>query len=257
MRVRVSPFWLPGAGRPDEEYEDAFHPRRSGGRWAASLRLAVADGASESMLSGLWADLLVRTWCRGRWEMAEVLSHAMAAWEAEVAGYIGGRERGEGPIQWFEEPGLAKGAHDALLGVQLTAVSPTTARWSAVAMGDCCLFHVRGEELVRSFPLQRSEQFGCAPKLVPSRTEQLDRVLANLDEAEGDCCSGDALFLATDAMAAWFLAAVEEGEAPWRAWRELQSDAPEPFAAWAGQQRDRCLLRNDDLTLLRVEATEE
>jgi len=218
------------------------------------MRFAVADGASESLLSGMWADLLVRTWCRSKRRMAgEVIATAMSAWQVELATYLQNRERDERPIQWFEEPGLAKGAHATLLGIEFTAASTTSGRWTAVAMGDSCVFQVRNGELLTAFPIKESSQFSTGPKLMPTRPHLLGRALANMDEAEGEWRAGDLFFLATDALAAWFLAGAEEGHAPWTSLGLFESDAPELFAAWVGEQRGLRQLRNDDVTLVRVE----
>ncbi|MDP9388027.1 MAG: hypothetical protein M3Q48_08865 [Actinomycetota bacterium] len=255
MPTVVSAFWAARGGSPADHYEDAFWPRRPGAQRTRRLRLAVADGATESMLSGLWADLLVRTWCRSRRrQVDDVVAAAMNRWDATMRAYVQGREADRRPIQWFEEPGLARGAHATLLGVELDGdPSSGPLRWSAVSLGDSCLFQVRDDVLVASFPVARADQFGTAPKLVPTRPEQLGRVLAHLERAEGDCRAGDVLFLTTDALAAWFLTEVEAGGAPWRVLRRLEGDDRSAFATWVATQRDRGGLRNDDVTLVRVE----
>lgn len=257
MRTVLTAFWAGRAGSPAASYEDAFWPRRPGPRRARRVRLAVADGASESMLSGLWADVLVRTWCRSRRrQVDEVVAAAMDGWEATLAAYVDGREAGPRPIQWFEERGLARGAHATLLGVELDgadAASRGPLRWTAVSLGDSCLFQVRGDEVVAAFPLHASSQFGTSPALVPSRPDQLDRVLAAVERAEGSCRAGDVLLLATDALAAWFLAQTEAGGAPWRVLRRLEGGDRPAFSTWVAARRARGELRDDDVTLLRVE----
>ena len=80
MRASVTASWVPRAGSDVAQYEDAFYPKVNGTRHARRLRFAVADGASESMLSGLWADLLVRTWCKARRRgMPQILEAASAS----------------------------------------------------------------------------------------------------------------------------------------------------------------------------------
>ncbi len=255
MRSVVSSFWLPRHGSPVEHYEDAFFPRRTGVRHGPQLRVAVADGASESMLSGLWADLLVRSWCRAprRWGLDEVVATAMAAWPGALDGYLEARMVEQRPIEWFEQPGLDRGAHATLLGLELGHSPTGCGRWRAESLGDSCLFHVRGDDLVTAFPLDSAAAFGNTPKLVPTDRGQLDRVVASLDRAEGQCEHGDVLFLATDAVAAWFLGAAEAGHAPWRELDAIARDDAEGFAAWTGQQRTTGRMRNDDVTLVRVE----
>lgn len=257
MRCVVASFSLARTASPPEHYEDAFCARRTGTRRATErLRLAVADGASESMLSGLWARALVRAWCGPRRrDMGEVVAAAMSGWDATLAAYLDGREAQRRPIEWFERPGLERGAHATLLGVEVTwGPGPGDAgRWSAASLGDSCLFQVRGDALVAAFPLGRAAAFGNAPPLVPTRSERLGRVVASLDRAEGSVRPGDALFLATDGVAAWFLASAEAGRAPWAELGGIARGDAAAFARWAGGERAAGRLRDDDLTLLRVE----
>lgn len=258
MRCVLSSFWLPRGGSRAEHYEDAFFPRRSGARTGPRLRLAVADGASESMLSGLWADLLVRTWCRARSRpVDEVVAAAMSGWETTMVAYLDERAAALRPIEWFEQPGLDRGAHATLLGLELWR-EPWSAGgggWSAVSLGDSCLFQVRGDTAVRSFPVDDAASFDNAPKLVPSRSGQLGRVMAGIERAEGAWADGDVFFLTTDALAAWFLGSAAGGGAPWRALGAIDRDDHEGFAAWATHERAGGRLRNDDLTMLRLEVS--
>ncbi len=257
MRCVVSSFWLPRDGSPVEQYEDAYFPRRTGARTTPRLRLAVADGASESMLSGLWAQTLVRTWCRSsrRRDMADVVASAMSGWDTTLVAYRKGREAESRPIEWFEQPGLERGAHATLLGIELTRPPGSEGRWSAVSLGDSCLFQVRDDELVTAFPLTDAAAFGNAPKLVPSSARHLNRVVAHLERAEGAWQPGDMLFLTTDALAAWFLTEAAAGRTPWRAMNGIACDDSAAFAEWAAGERAGRRLRNDDLTLVRVEPT--
>lgn len=252
MRASVTTLWVPRAGSSVAQYEDAFYPRADGARHARRLRFAVADGASESMLSGLWADLLVRTWCKARRRrLPQILELAKGAWEVELAAYLEERDRNERPIQWFEEPGLEKGAFATLLGVAFaTDPDPTGGQWEATAVGDSCLFQVRDGELLSAFPIKSSSEFDSTPKLVPSRTCDTDKVLAAVDVQRGEWRSGDTFFLATDAIAATFLAAYESGGAPWDA---LSAVRPEAFPSFVASLRDDRSLRNDDVTVMRIE----
>lgn len=253
MRASVTTCWAPRAGSDAAQYEDAFTPRADGPRQARRLRFAMADGASESMLAGLWADLLVRTWCKARRRpLAQVLSAAAAAWEVELAAYLEERERNERPVQWFEEPGLERGAFATLLGLAFTTgADQSSGEWHAVAVGDTCLFQVRDDELLAAFPIKSSSEFDSAPKLVPSRVDDVERVLGRVDEERGEWRTGDTFFLATDAMAAWFLRSYEEGAPPWRVLARFATAST--FSVWVDARRGERSLRNDDATVMRVD----
>jgi hypothetical protein len=69
----------------------------------------------------------------------------------------------------------------------------------------------------------------------------------------GDWRAEDAFYLATDALSAWFLADNEAGRRPWETLRDLgTADAPLSFADWVRMLRSRGVMRNDDVTLVRL-----
>ncbi|HEV7888367.1 MAG TPA: hypothetical protein VGO92_12475 [Acidimicrobiales bacterium] len=254
MRALTTSFWLPRGGNDAAEYEDAFQPRKDGRHSARRLRFAVADGASESMLSGRWADLLTRTWCKAqRGQTAEILADGMRQWDGELAAYLAARQTHNRPIQWFEEPGLARGAFATLLGVQFTTRRTSSGAWTATSLGDTCLFQVREDELVTSFPLKSSADFGSSPNLVPSRGEDPEVVAAHAEERDGEWRSGDLFVLATDALSAWFLSEVEAERRPWEQLLGFTSRGQAAFAEWANGLRTQGKLRNDDVTVVRIE----
>jgi hypothetical protein len=128
----------------------------------------------------------------------------------------------------------AEGAFATVLGLSLHA----DGRWRAVSVGDCCLFHVRGDALVRRWPFASPDDFTNRPALVPSRS---DRRVPAPERTDGPWRPGDRFLLATDAVAAWLL---HEEDAATRDWD------PDSFRAAVGRARDDGSLRNDDATLL-------
>ena len=80
------------------------------------------------------------------------------------------REKRSSPIQWYEEPGLAKGAHATILAAEFRdSRRGRTPAWNAAALGDSCLFQVRDESLYASFPMESSSSFTYQPPLLGSR----------------------------------------------------------------------------------------
>lgn len=252
MRIESNTRRLPKRGNRLSEYEDAFYqkgpPMGREGCW----RFAVSDGASESMLSGPWADILVKAFCRSnvpvtRASARGIIGRASMAYEAWLKEYLRRREREGRPVQWYEEPGLQAGAFATLLGLRLVAGAPEDGfRWEAVCLGDSCLFQVREDRLVASFAMERSSDFGRRPVLLCSNPAKNRLALAKLKIASGTVLPGDVFYLMTDALAAWFLREHERGGAPWAAldaldFRELVSDL-----------RRQGLMRNDDVTVTSI-----
>jgi hypothetical protein len=126
--------------------------------------------------------------------------------------------------------------------------------WRAVAVGDTCLFQVRDDALISSFPLTEAAAFGTTPPLLSTRPDYSRRSLEHLSTAAGEYRPGDLFLLATDALAAWFL---HETEADGRPWRSLEELSLLRFARLVRRLRQEHALRNDDVTLLLVRVQEQ
>ena len=237
---RWSVHCVPKQGNSEDEYEDA---------WAADPavgRFAVADGASETSFAGRWAQLLTEAYLAAPRppDPAEWLPDARRRWSAEVMGL---------ELPWYAEMKREQGAFATLLGVKVRPpAADRHATWRAVGVGDSCLIRVRRNGQMRSFPLRKSSDFGNQPTLVGSR----DVPTMTPEQASGSLLPGDRLYLMTDALAQWFMQKREGGGRPWEDAMTVLS-APEPdeaFAGWMNELRDREELRNDDVTLLAIEA---
>lgn len=253
MHATLATFWVQRGGGEAREYEDAFSPRENGVRSAPRMRFAVADGVSEGMLSGRWADLLVRTYCTSRRRRVNaLLGAAIASWTDEVDAYVKSRTDAGRPIQWFEEPGLARGAFATLLGIEFGTRRHSAGSWSALSIGDSCVFQVRGNELVTAFPLETAADFDNAPGLVPSRPPRIGSVVDAARAAKGEWRSRDHFYVATDAVSRWFLSEVERGAAPWQELAQFDPDDRTGFEGWVQDLRVGGRMRDDDVTLLRI-----
>lgn len=281
MRAYVSTFRVPKRGCTTAENEDAAwvgpDGTRDGGLVLKRLHIAVADGATESLLAGRWAARLTRAFGRPRRglifaqpalaEGFNTLTHAFGCprrgfyaayedaareWNDIVARYCADREARGKPIQWYEEPGLQKGAHATLLATQFRDGGRRV--WQAVAVGDSCVFQVRRERLLASFPATASADFSYSPDLLPSRIADRKTILRHLLRHTGEWQPADSFYVMTDALAAWFLKQLEAGGRPWEALRDLGLDRePGRFEEWVRARRDAGELRDDDTTLVSLD----
>jgi hypothetical protein len=264
MLAITSTFWVPKRGSSTQEYEDAVwvgpYGHNSGELRGPSLTVSVADGASESLLAGRWARRLVKYFgsnksTRTRPAFIATYRKAVAGWDDEVAQYMKERAERGSPIQWYEEPGLARGAHATVLAAEFRdghgGRKPT---WSACALGDSCLFQVRDELLYASFPMSDASAFTYQPPLLASRAVDDVVLYRNVRTTASDWEPGDSFYLATDALAAWFMRVSEADGRPWVPLRDMDTrDAELDFAGWVDQQRDFGQMNNDDTTLLRID----
>jgi hypothetical protein len=248
--IESASFWLQKDGSEPRQFEDAFARANVGERPCRGVRFAVADGATEAAFSRWWARLLATAFAGGRLtgpELAE-LPQLERRWLAGVSRVVA-RRAAPG---WYMEPKLAEGAFATLLGVEFAELphSDDAGVYAAVAVGDTCLVHMRGDAPRYAFPIRESAAFDNSPKLVPSRPAA-GAPAHEIARHVGVWRAGDVFYLMSDALACWFLEAVERGERPWRRLNEFTSTDGEPFREWVRVLRRRSL-KNDDVTLLRV-----
>ena len=241
-RFSVEAFSCQKAGNARSEYEDAWAIRGSDS--PTRCRVAVADGATESSFSALWAALLVESFVRGRSHGPDFFNRLGAIrrlWRRKIRGR---------PLPWYAAEKVRRGAYAAFVGVSLNAVNRG---WRAVAIGDCCLLHVTGaapnRELAKAFPLTRSEEFGSSPFLVGSVTKNDDDPTPHVRVIEGVLEANDVLLFASDALSAWLLRRAEKGEPAWEAIEAMRTQ--EDFEAVVARAREDGT-RNDDMTLVRL-----
>jgi Protein phosphatase 2C len=186
-------YLLPKHGHSEAEREDACagDPRTG--------RFAVADGASESAFARPWAEALAHAHVAypGPWSAG--LPVARADWQQRFEGKA---------MPWYVEAKFQEGAFATLLGLALERNAGRLA-WLALAVGDSCLFQVREDSLRRAFPVKRAADFDHRPALIGSRAPLQVSPRCKRRRARGTWRPGDVFLLMTDALAEWFLRAVE------------------------------------------------
>ncbi len=250
FRWSLRAFTAPRQGYTEREYEDAWdrfpRTRESG----PLLRVALADGATTSSFAREWAQALTRAFAQRNFLTEAGLKKAVQAtapawWRAVFSR----------PLPWYAEEKARRGAFASLLGIQIEAggASETNGRWQALAVGDSCLFLVRGgaddhAAIETAFPLQKAEEFGNSPALLSSHLARNSQ--APTFVAAGQWQAGDLFVLATDALALWFLSETQRDQRPWQTLTALPGQAA--FDAWLRELRASGRIRNDDTTCILI-----
>jgi hypothetical protein len=235
-------FWLAKDAAHSEHYQDAFalDPIRG--------VAAIADGVSSSLFSSQWAKILTAGIVDGAPEVHDAfglfdwLGRQRAQWSASVD---------TNNLAWHQRAKMQQGAQSTLLWVEFwppeqmsTAV---TLKFRAFAIGDCCLLHARGSQMLRAFPIEHSALFENKPHVLTSIEGKHDEQLA-FEMLEDYCQIGDVLVLCTDAIGAWALKALEDGAT--LLWRDFWEMSPEDWAAYVARLREEQRMRYDDATLI-------
>jgi len=261
----VSRFLVPKDGNNADQCEDALvalPPAERDEPIIGAFLAVVCDGASESLLARDWAQQLAEHLAdridrrpgtvRSPQAAAAAIAEAARGWKSWLAAYIERRENGGKPLAWYEQPGLERGAYATALAVSVLPDEHCW-RWNAAALGDTCLFHVRNDQLLQSFPITDPAEFGVTPALAGSRNDDAALLARHIAVAAGDCDSGDVLFLATDALAAWFLTETVAGKQPWNTLREFAGQEASEFQDFITLQRAAGDMRNDDVAFVHFD----
>jgi hypothetical protein len=263
MEPDVHIFAMPKGGNSAEEYEDAT------GSSSEGRRFAIADGATQSSFADRWSQILALEYIMNppadeptpaRW--TNWLQPLQEAWSLGIPWE---------KLPWFAMEKAQAGACTTLLALEFipneTGNGSKSARpafwhrwlgiarhpfmrWRAEAVGDSCLFVVRDNRLVQSFPLGRPAEFNHSPMLITTNPRQNRLVCEHLRTIDGDCRPGDLFLLMTDALAKWFLGRNLVGEEPWHKLLALADNAE--FKDYINAERDAGRLENDDTTLMSI-----
>lgn len=264
MDLLVRSFRLQKAGNLFEECEDKSYPKclnkkQEVRRIAAQHRFAfgIADGATESMLSREWAEILVKAFCRSRdsqMDIRFVVEKASEDWSFWIKDYIAKRERRNKPIKWYEEPGLKAGSFSTLLGLVFVDLDGFTGgTWQALAVGDSCLFHIRDGSLIQDFPIESSSAFGNRPSLIASNPARNRNLIESCNVTSGEWLAHDRFYLMTDALACRFMQESDAGNSPWLSYPFVNDNKAADFEIWVDGLRMAKKMKNDDVTLIAIE----
>jgi hypothetical protein len=247
-------FWAPKAGNVPEEYEDASNLASSlAARSLSADRalMAICDGASEAAFSREWANILTDAFVSRPLDLENLDGPVLTNWlgpcESEWNEAVPWER-----IPWHGEAKTRAGSLAALLGltVELTPDRSGEFPWRAVAIGDCCLFVVRGGGLETSFPLDESGLFNSMPSLICSNPDNNGDLWEQVRQISGEFQQGDLILLASDAVASWLLQQCESGDKPWETLLRLEESE---WEGWVQERRQERSMRNDDSTLIVVE----
>jgi hypothetical protein len=234
---------IPKSGNHGYECEDVMETLLD--KEADILNIAIADGATESIFSREWAEILIKgitsNRIRNKKSLAAILPSLRNQWEAIITN----RE-----LPWFAEAKAEKGAFSALLFVQLDFKNSKYIFWG---IGDCCLFLIRKKKLVKKIPYTEITEFGENPFLMPSKHGDFSELEQHFftSPRKLQIKGGDQFLIMTDALAAWFLRMAATGGNPWDTLTKFKHE--DEFKTWLSEERTRKTILNDDVTLLIIE----
>lgn len=199
-------------------------------------RLALADGASISYDSRLWARCLARSFVRTGTLTPDSITPALAL-------YAAAHGRDEQP--WHVAAAIEAGSFATILGFEWLGAR----RFLLSAVGDTNAFLLRSTHLRIAWPFTSPDDFDRSPALVSSRRDHNAALFAagGVRTTEWSLDRGDTFILATDAVAQWLLA-----DANRRAGGLVRAAraGSMPFKAFVADQRRAGNMKRDDSTVI-------
>jgi hypothetical protein len=229
--------------------------------------IALCDGTSNSAIPRPWATLLGLKWLTTP-PPKRIDSHSLAQWLEEPRSkwrewvrtiwLTTVNQRNEltyDPIVTRE--GLADilqtGAASTFLGIYIDRQKK---HWSAMAIGDTCLFYFKQIErnhlqIDLKWPIQHSGLFTDSPPLLSTRSDKsLDALLPYVQRINKEYRSGDRLWLATDALAQWIYMQLEQDLPDYQNLFFLEK--PEDFSHLVNREREKGAMQEDDTTFVMI-----
>ena len=228
---------------------------------------AIADGATQSFYSSIWSKLLVNYFCenpqidKNNWQ--EWLKPIQQKWLEKVTAELGKAKSDNNPA-WIEIQNCLsrfESATSTFIGLQFLE---NQAKVSIV--GDSCLFIFRGNQLIKTYLLEKSTDFNNQPGYFGSRSKNNDHDPEFLDiELEYKQHSDQLYFvLATDALAEYIFKYTEQRRdilttlLKINPQQEFDINSQQEFENFVTSARhdNTIKMKNDDVTLMILEVSD-
>ncbi|WP_393971982.1 hypothetical protein OXIME_000578 [Oxyplasma meridianum] len=244
--MKIKNFHISKLGNPSREYEDSLNFDLEKGRFA------IADGASGSTFSDIWAESLTQTFVNSRIDLFENTNEIMEDMISTSREYWYDNINWKA-LPWFLKNKSISGSYSTFLGLQ---IKKTTGKlmFKSISVGDSCMFIIDGVKIKVSFPIKFPDQFGNNPKLIWSGQgfpvkKKLKVPEPELSEFSGSFENNQAVVLATDAAAKWVMENTEYAmDIFLNDFQSLDSRIPKLI--------DEGKIRNDDFTVAILEFTD-
>jgi hypothetical protein len=250
-------FSIAKSGNRDEENEDAYIPI-SGITQVIDQkpsRFLIADGATQTSFSALWAKSLVEACSKTSLSEANFYQSVHSARETWLQSFEGKE------IPWHATEKVRQGAFCTLIWLEIhhsPLLPGNTFTWKALAIGDSCLFIARNQNIYLSLPIQNPDEFALSPTLIPTNLDRLSSIKGKIRSARGTLKQGDQIFLASDAFSAWIMKkspADDQQKNLVQLFNRI-SDL-KSFSTWINSLRKTGEMKNDDTTLIIIEPGEK
>lgn len=227
----------------DEDCQDAYSINED------NKSIAVSDGMSQSIFSGLWAKLITKSFADGlSWNGSEQQIHEVSeTWQQEVNAKLQEeKEKGEDP--WMLENLIKerKGAGATLCGIRFNGEE-----WKGIVLGDTSLVEINSEDEIER--IQKTPDPEGEFDNHPDYFDSYEKGKGKPKEIKGRLKVKDKLLIVSDPIGELLFKKKQEGNASGIIRDFLKIDSHEAFCALVDDLRNTEKMHNDDSTIVIIE----
>lgn len=240
--VEIRRFQIPKEGLTEAECEDKSALSSLG----KELRVAVADGATESLFSDIWAELIVNSYVDLG---AELFNPSSLKSLSQTFFHKASKLISEMPDtrHWFMYEKLERGSHVTFVAADFC----DSETMQVLAVGDSCIFWRNREDgNMEMLPELSAEDFGVFPASICNLEKTWQNLEPKILKKEIRLHNDFQAILCTDALACWLVKELQKDPLVWEKLFEL-SDS-NSFAQFIETLRSQKEIRNDDVTLVSI-----
>ncbi len=240
-------------GNSQAENEDAFIVKKwpTRGKTIRELRCAIADGATQSSFSGLWARLLVENailsgLVPSKNKLEKIILKSRNEWEESL---------GKINLPWYAQEKSRYGAFSSFLWLSLKTNTNPGLNGGVLkvrGVGDSEFLFIRENQIIKALPYKYPSEFSSSPTLIPSLAKNANRFSSYA--WAGLWKPGDEIVLATDAVGQFLLTEfLKKDQIIEIRDRIFASNNPsDAYNDWICSLRESKQIKNDDSTLVWI-----
>ncbi len=237
-QFKIQQFQLPKSGNSEAEYEDRAKVLFENDTF---LRVAIADGATESIFSDIWAELIVEKFVENGFLETTQLKEVYQVFIETTNKRI---EKAPEMRRWTMYNKMERGTQATMAGIEFL----NSESFKLTALGDSCIFYQgQNNSKIEMLPALSPEDFGNSPQAIchlPNTWERLNTQWIKQEVVLEDTFK---ILLCTDALAQY----LTTDPTIWEALFQLNDQ--ESFTTLIKDLLSQQVLKNDDVTLVTID----
>ena|GEM_PF-7054891 len=238
---KIKQFQITKLGNSEEEYEDYAQVSSENDSF---LRVAVADGATESLFSDIWAKLIVEKFIENGSLETSQLQQVYQSFIEETNSRI---ENAPEMRRWTMYNKMERGTHATIAAIEFL----NSESFRITTLGDSCVFYGENNSEIKMLPELSPEDFGNSPQLICHLPPTWEGLKNKWIKQEVTLEGAFKILLCTDALACWLTQSLPKDPTVWE--KLFKLDSQESFTNLINDLRSQQVLKNDDVTLVTID----